>query len=307
MARTIYALPVDVLRKFDPGLSQEDLDSNSLFGNDDNELIYSYIEAAERKFDNRTGHPFREQRKGTPGEPRTYEKKDADFWRYQGGTRIWLDHYPVLPLDPAEGDVLEIRTGPDNWRDIAGKEGTLYEADWVEGELTIYASRYKGTWRNAAFTNNLRISYRHGAFGSDPSEGGQTELTADTTGDGTDTVLEVADASRLPSRGIVNLGGVEYAHMHDRDLEADTITVDRGVRYTTAADSELTSGDVVHYCPEDIRDAVAAKAARELIKVDHIGDNLPTPDDDLTFRDLIDDLESEWETAIAGNVHAKLL
>lgn len=307
MARTTYALPVDVIRKFDPGLTQSDLDSNSLFGNDDNELLYSYIEAAERKFDERTGHPFRETRQGVSGEPRTYELKDADFWRYQDGTKIWLDHYPAVPLSSTEGDALEIRTGRDTWRDITDDEGTLYEADWMEGTITIYAARYRGSWRNAAFQNNIRINYRYGAFGGRPGEGGQTELASDTTGDGTDTTLDVTDASRLPPTGIVNLGGVEYAHMTSRDADADTITVTRGTRYTDASGSNLTTGDTVHYCPENIRDAVAARAARELIKVDHIGDNLPTPDDDLTFSDLIEDLEKEWSEAIAENAEAKML
>jgi len=307
MARTIYALPVDVLRKFDPGLTQEDLDANALFGNEDTELVRSYIEAAERKFDSRTGHPFRETREGVSGEPRTYEKKDADFWKYQDGTKIWLDHYPAVPLNSAEGDALEIRTGRDSWRDVTDDEGTLYEADWMEGTITIYAARYRGSWRNAAFNNNIRISYRHGAFGGHPEEGGQTELTSDTTGDGSDTTLDVADASRLPPRGIVNLAGKEYAFLKSRDADADTITVDRGVRYTDASSSTLVSGDTVHYCPENIREAVAARAARELIKVDHIGDNLPTPDDDLTFSDLIEDLEREWSEAIAENAEAKLL
>jgi len=307
MARTHYALPVDVLRKFDPGLTQGSLASNDLFGNEDEELILSYIEAAERKFDSRTGHPYREQREGSPGEPYTYEKMDADFWRYQDGTRVWLDHWPVVPFDSAEGDTLEIRVGRNNWKDITDQEGSLFEANWPEGELTIYAARYRGSWRNASFTNNIRVTYRYGAFGSDPDEGGQTELTSDTTGDGTDTTLDIADARRLPPAGILNLGGVEYAHLTERDLANDTITVTRGVRYTDASDSNLTSGDVVHYCPENIREAVAARAARELIKVDHIGDNLPTPDDDLTFSDLLEDLNSEWNEAIAENAEATLL
>lgn len=306
MARTLYALPVDVLRKFDPGVTQGDLSSESLFGNEDLELVRSHIEGAERKFDERTGHPFREQRVGTPNEPATYEKKDADFWRYQGGTRVWLEHYPVIPLDSTQGDVLEIRVGRDNWKDITDDEGTLYEANWLDGTITIYAARYRGSWRNAAFQNNIRASYRHGAFGSDPGEGGQTELASDTTGDGSDTVLDVKDASRLPPRGIVNLGGVEYAHMTNRDTANNTITVTRGVRQTDAS-KNLVSGDVVHYCPSNIRDAVAARAARELIKVDHIGDNLPTPDDDLSFTDLIKDLEREWSEAVAENAEAKML
>jgi hypothetical protein len=172
MARTIYALPVDVLRKFDPGLTQEDLDANALFGNEDTELVRSYIEAAERKFDSRTGHPFRETREGVSGEPRTYEKKDADFWKYQDGTKIWLDHYPAVPLNSAEGDALEIRTGRDNWRDVTDDEGTLHEDYWMEGTITSHAAQYRGTRRNAALQNNIRTRHRYGAFGGHLDEGG---------------------------------------------------------------------------------------------------------------------------------------
>lgn len=308
MARTIYALPVDVLRRFDPTLDQATLDNNRLFDNEDEETILARIEASERKFDDRTGHPFRERRVGTPGEPFTYEMHSADFRRYQGGVAVFLEHDgPVLPFDSTEGDTLEIRTGRDNWKDITDDEGSMYEADWMDAVITIYGSRYAGAWRNAAVNNNVRFTYRVGSFGSDPDEGGQTKLDSDPTGDGTDTQLDVADARRLPPRGIVNLGGVEYAMITDRDLTNDQITVTRGVRHTDETSSELSSGDIVHYCPENVRDAVAAKAARDLIKVDHIGDNLPTPEDDFTFNDWLTDLDREWSEAIAENAEAKML
>lgn len=305
MARTTYALPVDVLRRFDPTLTQSDLESDRLFDNEDEETILSRIEAVERKFDTETGHPFREVRIGTPDEPFSYEQHDADFRKYQGGVRVWLNSYPVVPLDSEAGDTLELRTGTDSWRDITDLEGDLYEANWREGTLTVYAHRYAGRWHHAALRKNVRITYRVGAFGGDIDEGGQTELAEDVT-DADETELEVKDARRLPARGILNLGGREYVHLTDRDIESDTITVTRGVRHTSAAD-DLEEGDLVHYCPENIRDAIAAKAARDLIKVDHIGDNLPTPEDDFTFSDWLEDLEAEWEQAKAENAEATIV
>lgn len=307
MARTLYALAIDVLRRFDPSLTQSNLDSNDLFGNEDEETITARIEAVERELDSETGHAFRETRVGNPGEPFSYEHHDSDFRRYQGGVRVWLDHYPVIPIDSTEGDSLEIRTARSEWRDLTDDEGSLWEANWREGTITVYAPRYAGPWRHAAMQNNVRISYRYGAFGADPQEGGQTTLSQNTTGDGSDVQLDVTDASRLPGGGLLNLGGVEYAHMTERDLTNDTITVTRGVRHTDKSTSSLEDGDTVHYCPEQIRDAVAAKSARDLILVDHIGDNLPTPQDDLTFRDWLDELESEYQQAVMENAEATMV
>lgn len=307
MARTLYALPIDVLRRFDPSLTQDQLEENELFGNDDEQTLLARLAAVERKLDSETGHPFRETRVGNPGEPFSYETHDSDFRRYQGGVRVWLDHYPVVPLDATAGDTLEIRTARSEWRDLTDDEGSLWEANWREGTITIYAPRYAGPWRHAAMQNNVRVCYRHGAFGADPQEGGQTTLANDTTGDGTDTELDVADASRLPAGGLLNLGGVEYGHMTGRDLDADTITVTRGVNHTDETSSSLETGDVVHYCPEQIREAVAAKATRDLILVDHIGDNLPTPQDDLSFNDWLGELEDEWQQAIMENAQATML
>ena len=303
MPRTFYATPVDVLGKIVPNFTEQQLNDDELFAYDDREWLLSKIEEYELKFENETGHAWRERRKGSPGHRSTYESWDVDFWRHQNGATLWLDHREVVPLEASEGDALLLRTGRDNWRDITAQEGTMWSMNYDEARLRIFGHRFRGGWRKAGLTDNVRLTYRYGALGGSENRGGQTELN-DALEAG-DTELAVRDASRLPGRGVVLIGGTEYAMLSGRDLDTHTLSVSRGTRRTEAKSHE--AGETVHYCPTEIRSAIAARAAVEFIQTDHIGDNLPTPDDDLSFSNLIENLKGEWEDAKANRAEGQIL
>lgn len=303
MPRTFYAHPVDVLGKIVPNFTEQQLNDDELFADKDREWLLAKIEEYEAKLENETAHAWRERRVGSPGHRATYESWDIDFWRHNHGAILWLDHREVVPIDADADDEILLRTGRNNWRDITDREGTLWRANYDEARIEIFGHRFRGRWRKAGRRDNVRITYRYGALGGDENRGGETVLNDGV--DDEETELAVQDASRLPARGVVLIGGEEYGMLQSVDLDTHTLTVTRGTRRTDATAHE--AGDVVHYCPPEIRSAVAARVAIEFIQTDHIGDNLPTPDDDLTFSSLIENLRGEWERTLASRAEAKML
>lgn len=306
MARTTYAHPADVLRKFDPTLLRDGrLEQNDFIGSDDDEeLVRARIEGVEDDFEDLTRNPYRERRVGVPDERRTYEAHDADFRRYQGGVRVWLENYPAVPFDREAGDRLLIRTGRNNWRDITDRENSMWEARWPDGELTIYAARYAGAWRNAALRDNIRVCYRHGALGGSRDRGGQTELAEPLTQG--DTSVSVKDIARLPNQGLLLVGGDEYVKFSRPDYESDSLeSVSRGLRGTTETDHDADAE--VHYCPVSIREAIAARTAVELLEYDDWVDQLVEATNGFAKNQKVDEWNSEWEQILNKHSGARLL
>lgn len=307
MARTTYAHPVDVLRKFNPTLiAKGDLDSNEYIGTtDDEELVRARIEGVEDQFEDLTRNAFREQRVGNPGEPRTWEYHEADFRRYQHGVKVWLEHRNALPFDPTAGDTLEIRTGRDRWKDITDQEGELFEANYREGWVRIFSVyRYAGSWRSAALDRNVRMTYRHGSLGGDRDLGGETSLDGQLAESA--NTISVQDASRLPHRGLLLVGGDEYVKFSGKDLDAESLTgVSRGLRGTT--DQQHADGAQVHYCPVAIREAVAARTAVELLEYDDWVDSLVEASEGFAKPQKVSDWNGEWEQALNKHSEARML
>jgi len=307
MARTTYAHPVDVLRKFNPEVVADGLlSSNEYIGSsDDEEFVRARIEGVEDQFEDLTRNAFRERRVGNPGEPRTWEYHEADFRRYQHGVKIWLENRSVLPFEPTAGDTLEIRTGRDRWKDITDQEGDLYEADYREGTIRIYGVyRYAGSWRNAALDRNVRITYRHGALGGSRNRGGETSLDGQLASGAPS--ITVSDASRLPNRGLLLIGGDEYVQVSGKDLDTESLTgVTRGLRGTD--DQQHADGAQVHYCPVSIREAVAARAAVELLEYDDWVDSLVEASEGFAKPQKVSDWNGEWEQALNKHSEARML
>lgn len=297
MPRLYYATPLDVLRRFDPQLSQAALNNGEHIGNNDEEQVISRIEGVQHTFE-REGRPFREVRVG--GGPGTYVYKGLpgrDFPYH-----IHLDHFDIVPFDPAAGDVIERRSGRDSWIDITNDEGSDWVADYRLGKLTLYALPGRGHLPMLRQYRDrfIRLSYRHGAPGGDTQSGGQTTLGESLSGDQTGSV-SVADASRLPmGGGTMLVNGTEYVYVSAVDIDADTVTIDdRGLRGSDSSTSH-SSGDVLHYCPLSVREAVAAKAAREAVLYDDWTDQLvetgggaPAP------QAKLEAWESEYQNAVA--------
>jgi len=303
--RSAYCLPVDVLRRFDPTLTADDFESDKYAGSGDMAMLEAEIEDASDEFEEKTGHAFREVRVGSPGTPETYEQHGVDREKFRHGVKVYLDHRHVLPLDPSEGDALEIRIGRHRWRDITDGEGVRWSADYPTGWIRIHSGfRTPRRWNRETMDKNIRVSYRYGALGGDRGQGGETVLASQTAA--SETAVAVEDVSRLPRSGLVAVGGSEYVRYNGLDYPANEIEVSaRGVRGTDAA--EHGASERVHYCPTSIRSAVAAKAAARLVEKDNFVADLPTPDDSVSNSDKIESWTEEFEREAARHAEAHII
>lgn len=304
MHRPPYCLPIDVLRLFDPTLEQSDVRDENLLAAGDVEKFRAEIEDFSSEFDTRTRNPQRLTSIGRRGD--RYEHHDATQDKYQGGVKVWLDHRNVLPLDPDEGDELRVRTGRNNYRDLTAQSES-YRLNAEKGVIQIFRRARGGDIRyhRALRDDFVQVRYRYGAYGGSRNDPGQTELSADA---GTDGALSFEHPERLPASGVVQVGGFggEYVRYGGIDDDAgEPLSAERGVRGTSRAD--LSSGDPVHYCPLDVRRAVAGIVAAQFVRSDDYADNLPTPDDNVDHGGKIEDWEEEWDRTLGQYSEAKSL
>jgi hypothetical protein len=273
MGRLRYALPEDAVRRMVgatvPRASSSTiataLDNNNVLGTeDDRETFTTAIEAIESKWD-REATPMRAVPVGSSTVPKFYSAKGKPW-----PVRLYLDHRHIQPIDAAQGDFVEVRTGRDQYKDYTSQEGSAWTADYEKGIIEVY--RAPGRGQLPAFhrvrEKFLKINYRKAA-GGDFSRAGETTLDS-TLASGTTGTVDVADASQLPEAGEpFLLGGSEYAYISSVDHDNDTITIDeRGIRFTTAV--QHAAGDAVHFCPIDVRDAVAAMSAARIFETEDL-------------------------------------
>lgn len=287
---------IDPIRKFDPTLTESDINNGKYIGSDGRQKIRAHIDDASKSFESATGRAVRKKRVGSD---------DVKTWEYHDARRpnsfplrVNLEHDDIFPIDP-EIDTVEVRTGRNDWDDITQDEGDEWTLRYDSGEMNIYRLLLRRHRRSERF---LRINYRYGALGGSTGRGGQTTLVGSISS--TNTQLDVNDASRLPGSGILYIddsdgNNDEYARITDIDYANDTVTVTRGVRATDAGDHD--SGDVVHYAPESIRSAVAAKAAIQLQVHDDFVDQLRGSDGSLSPQAKVDKWESEWQGTLHSN------
>lgn len=197
--------------------------------------------------------------------------------------------------------MLERRSGRDNWTSIIDQEGSAWVADYEMGKLTLY--ELPGAGHLPALLRNwrerfIRTSYRLG-IGGEYARAGQTTLS-NSLSQGTTGTVSVADATRLPPEGGTMLvGSTEYVAVGSVDHGADELTIDtRGVRATQ--DTDHDAGAIVHFCPLDVRDAIAGKAAAELQGYDIFVDQLIDTGEAVNPRDRIETWETEWNRAVAS-------
>lgn len=256
--RPPYALPEDVLRLFDAQESMYQLDPPDL------DLIRDAIDDVSSDFELQTGHAFRLTRVGSPGAPETYEYAGIEGSHNRPPVRVSLDHRFVLPFNSAEGDVLEYRSGRDEWTAITDKAGDEFTLKYKSGHLKVYRWLINRIVWEVPDDRYIRGTFRYGALGGRQEQGGQTTLTSSVGDSSGETTLDVENAGRLfAGKALLLYAGdtAEYVDVESIDYDADTVTVSRGERSTDPA--SFDSGDVVHYCPPGARMAFAAKAAEE--------------------------------------------
>ncbi|EMA17185.1 hypothetical protein [Haloarcula amylolytica] len=159
MADVRYAPTDDVLRALDldPNTVQDSLKTRAK----------SRVASATQKWINRTNRPFHPKRVGDPSEPRTwevYDVQDAVSWH---PATISLDNANPLPIDPAQGDVIEVRTGRDEWENITDQEGEAFTLDYRRRRLRVFERRFTNTPWDDPNTRFCRLTYRHGPLGED--------------------------------------------------------------------------------------------------------------------------------------------
>lgn len=121
--------------------------------------------AATRKWITQTGRPFHPVRIGDTGEPRSWESHDSRDVLNQRPVSVRLDQNHILPIDPNEGDTIEVREGRDGWRDITDGEGKRWDLDYSPGQLTIYRRHIRRLPLDDPRKRFVRLTYRYGPLG----------------------------------------------------------------------------------------------------------------------------------------------
>lgn len=301
MGRLSYCVPEDVVRLSFGGTTARagttsiasGIDNNAVLGTeDDRAYLSTLIDRAESRWD-REATPMKPVPVGTDAVPEYYSAKGKPW-----PVRIYLDHRNVHPIDSADGDFVELRTGRDQYTDVTGQEGSAWTADYDDGIITIH--RAPGAGQLPAFyrirEKFLKISYRISA-GGDFSRAGQTTLGEDITDSQTGTV-SVSHANRLPESGeTVLLDGSEYTYVSSADHSNDTIELaERGVDFTPATSHD--SGAEVHFCPSEVRDAVALMAAIRVGRGEEFTEG--AFDGAVDWEAKIDDWNDEIDSTIAN-------
>lgn len=287
---------MDVYRRFNPQVTESNLDSDSVIGStDDLEIIVASIEGVEGKW-NRNARPMTPEPVGRGG------------WIYKSAKgaglplNIYLDHMWVIPFDAAQGDAIERRTGLDTWTDITSEEGSSWTANYRKGKLTLIELPGHGSLPALRRFKDrfIRVTYRVG-LGGEFQVAGLTTLT-EQLAQGSTTTIGVDDAQRLPpSGGTMLIDGTEYVEISSVAHDTNELTVaSRGLRLTS--DQAHASGVEIHYCPLDVREAVAAKAAQELVRHNDWTDQLVETGGQATppAERKLQDWEDEWTGALAN-------
>jgi len=285
--RTHYAHPIDALRKFNPQMTMATLEQEDFIGVDDLERVLSTIEGVEARFDSLTGNPMRRVRVGDTDRPESWEVQSASLTKGHG-IKVWLDNKHVWPLDSSEGDRLEIRTGRRSWREVTG-HSDRYDLNERKGYIRFFTRYTRSFWREALRDEALRICYRHGGQGGSRDEAYQTTLAANTLAP--ETTMDLSRSSGVFPSTILKVGD-EYVSV---TASGDPVGVARGVRGTEAAEHD--AGTDVSYVPLDVREAVAAKAAVELMSWADWTNELVDADG-MRTSDKVEQWEATWTEAL---------
>lgn len=287
-----YCTQTDVDRKLD--LLNQDYRGSEL-----TDRVCTKIQAVSQRWDARTGTPMRTVRVGSPATPRTYSRHDA------GSTGppqvVGLDYGHIVPLDAAAGDVLEVRIDRDQWDDVTDERGDAWTLDNETGQLRLYRRLIRRIRFEDPAERFVRLSYRAGGLGGGRRRGGETELGGAI--DDTEETLSVAEAGRLPDPGVYLAVGTptsqEYVRLTDIDYDADEITVARGQRATDAIAHD--DGATVLYTPLDVREAVAAKVAAELVKDEESEIAIPDDGQVVDRATKAEQWEADWDDAVGAH------
>lgn len=267
--RSSYAVITDVLRVFDPRLDAEELDTDigDYLGPETLEKTQTELEAAESALEAETNTTFRLATYGQDGLYGSYHWIPKDDLINEGShskpTRFYL-RPNLIPFDPDKGDELAYRTGTDSFSTIPESQ---YMVDWNSGQVElfdVFGRSYFHKRANRHYQSSPIVArYRYGAGGHKTRVPGQTTLSA-TVDDTVGATVSVDETDRIPPNTTepVLIGHSEYARIDVDRVNGEITLTSRGLRGTDPQSHD--ADDIVHYCPLDIREAAAAKAAMSL-------------------------------------------
>lgn len=289
--RPILCQPIDVMRKFDPQVTESSLRNEtegvSPIGNEDWEKITSRIEGVESTLRRRGSRTYMTRRAGHPRHRDTWVTPLNVEYRDVSGARprIFIELSDKM-ITEVKG--VELRKSWDEFHEIDD-----WSLDPHNGTINIWDS-YLPSWIRDWIEHpgfNARVCYEHGAFGGSDSRAGQTETTESI--DEQATSVTVDEVKRLPPSGGVLLIDGEYVSAR---LTSDGLTLTaRGLRGTSAEPHD--SGSTVHYCPMHVREAVAAKTAIEVVTyVDKIDEAVG---EQFSPQEKTERWTDEWESLLS--------
>ncbi|MFC5278645.1 hypothetical protein ACFPM1_07740 [Halorubrum rubrum] len=182
-----YATANEVLLALDPDTDPETVPEHT------RERAIKRAASATEKWINRTGRAFHPVRVGAVDEPRSWEVHDVQDASSWSPATVILDNARPMPLDPAEGDAIEIRTGRSQWDDVTDEEGDAWAMDYRRRRLRVFERRLAITPRDDPNTSFVRITYRYGPLGED------VQINADNVVESTPPDVREAVAAKAAS------------------------------------------------------------------------------------------------------------
>ncbi|MYL67790.1 hypothetical protein [Halorubrum distributum] len=182
-----YATADEVLLALDPDTDPTTVPDHT------RERAIKRAASATEKWINRTGRAFHPVRVGAADEPRSWEVHDVQDAMSWHPVSVTVDNARPLPLDPAEGDAIEIRSGRNQWDDVTDEEGDAWVIDYRRRRLRVFERRLAITPRDDPNTSFVRLTYRYGPLGD------EVQINADNVVESTPPDVSEAVAAKAAS------------------------------------------------------------------------------------------------------------
>jgi hypothetical protein len=309
---TVYCVVEDIFDLYDIGTDMSELGTNTQFTEAD---VARIIETACDAFDRERGGAFRLQDTGNPAFPSNWEDHEVNIPFSHDSTatgvkNIDLEYEQVRPIDPEKGDGVELKmfyrdgyedaVDDDRWEFASNAEGLVRIMPSLWRAQTSGRYRMKEGVTGPLFDDVLifRFRYRYGALGGSQRAGGQTKLSQ-SLDDSETGEINVENPEFLPTgENKMLLDDDEYVTV-DVSYTNGSLSVeilDRGARHGNSTSHD--EGDVLHYCPFDVREAAAAYAAAELYDQQEFIDALGKVGGNIEFETRIDRLMEKFHSVV---------
>lgn len=256
--------------------------------------IVNAIRRAEGEFERRSGTAFRPR--WVEDEVHSMEAmKTRHPQLFEDSTLTYkyvnLNNKPIVPFDTNRGHKIEVYEGSSD----ANLDWTDWATDKTQGRGNDYWVDEKKGFVNVRKTfvfrrqDLFRFTYEWGkpiaTLGSNVSQGSTSAITLSQSGH------SKGDTYRYPARGLIRIGNEYITYDGKSTTQLGTNWVLRGQLSTD--DVAHSSGDEVYHVPDDVRGAVAAKAAAEFMSNERFVSILA--DEGVNIESSVQRLDEQWE------------